>query len=170
MCSAQAFPPCPPPRPALPCPPARPRPALPRPPGARARAQPDGAELPVVRLAGAQSVLRLPRGEAEQRPPQVRELPGVCVLQQGVPAQGLEGVEPQVDLQAEDLKQECDLDLILTERSRRCFDPTLCGVQREACLLVAVETKHEERTLANAPRPRRPTCTTGLPSKRASPS
>lgn len=44
-----------------------------------------------------------------------------------------------------DLEQARDLDLILTERAERFYDPKLVGVEKEKCILVAVDTKLEER-------------------------
>lgn len=57
---------------------------------------------------------------------------------------------PIVGLREDDLEQIRDLDLILTERSRRFYDPKLRGMAREACLLVAVETKQAERAYSNS--------------------
>jgi hypothetical protein len=48
-----------------------------------------------------------------------------------------------------DFFQNRDLDLILTERATRFYDPKLLGVQKERCILVAVDKKLEERR-ANA--------------------
>ena len=44
-----------------------------------------------------------------------------------------------------DLTQNRDLDLILTERATRFYDPKLLGVEKEKCILIAVDTKLEER-------------------------
>lgn len=42
------------------------------------------------------------------------------------------------------------MDLILTERSRRFYDPKTRGIEKESCLLVAVETKQAERAYNSA--------------------
>ena len=47
-----------------------------------------------------------------------------------------------------DFNQNRDLDLILTERAERFYDPKLVGIEKEKCILVAVDTKLEERRTA----------------------
>jgi GTP-binding GTPase N-terminal len=49
-----------------------------------------------------------------------------------------------------DLEQSRDLDLILTERAERFYDPKLVGVEKEKCILVAVDTKLEDRRAAQS--------------------
>ena len=44
-----------------------------------------------------------------------------------------------------DFFQNRDLDLILTERATRFYDPKLSGIEKEKCILVAVDTKLETR-------------------------
>jgi hypothetical protein len=53
----------------------------------------------------------------------------------------------QVDTGARDSDffQNRDLDLILTERATRFYDPKLMGIEKEKCILVAVDKKLEER-------------------------
>jgi GTP-binding protein HflX len=49
----------------------------------------------------------------------------------------------------EDFEQRRDLDVILTERAARFYDPALMGLQKEKCLLVSVELKMDARRLMN---------------------
>ena len=42
-----------------------------------------------------------------------------------------------------DIGQERDLDLILSERASRFYDPKLVGVVKERCILVAVDVKSD---------------------------
>jgi hypothetical protein len=44
-----------------------------------------------------------------------------------------------------DLEQLRDLDVILTERAARFYDPNFVGVERERCLLISVHIKLESR-------------------------
>jgi hypothetical protein len=56
--------------------------------------------------------------------------------------------DADMGLRETDFGQNRDLDLILTERAERFYDPKLVGVEKEKCILVAVDTKLEERRTA----------------------
>ncbi len=56
-------------------------------------------------------------------------------------------VDNRMSLREEDLDQNRDLDLILSERAQRYNDPNLTGRTRELCLLVAVDVKLADRKL-----------------------
>lgn len=64
---------------------------------------------------------------------------------------GIKGAEnsPAPNIRPEDFEQLRDLDVILTERASRFYDPALVGHIKEKCILVSVEVKLEARRMAH---------------------